>query len=49
MGGKKRLKEEEETGMERGKRREGREPMRENMEADVKSPRCTFTGCYKCS
>jgi len=21
----------------------------ENMEADVKSPLCTFTGCYECS
>jgi len=22
---------------------------RENMEANVKIPLCTFTGCYKCS
>jgi len=28
---------------------EDRKSLRENMEADVKIPCCTFTGCYECS
>jgi len=45
------LKEEEETGTERGRRQEGQseKPSGDNMEAEVKIPRCTFTGCYECS
>jgi len=45
-GQEKSLKEEEEMGMEEGRREK---PWRDNMEADVKIPRCTFTGCYECS
>jgi len=40
------LKEEVETGMEESRRVR---KQRENMEADVKIPHCTFTGCYECS
>jgi len=39
-GQEKSLKEEEEMG---------EKPPGENMEADVKIPCCTFTGCYECS
>jgi len=51
MGGERSLKEEEKTGMERRKRQEGEgeKLWQDNMAGDVKTPRCTFTGCYECS
>jgi len=45
--GKKSLKEEEEMRKE-GERRE-RSHDGDNMEADIKIPCCTLTGCYKCT
>jgi len=45
------LREEEGTGTERT-REEGKvrkPPPRQNMEADVNIPSCTFTDCYECS
>jgi len=41
MGRRKVLEEEETKG--------GRRSSGENMEADVKVPLCTFTGCYEYS
>jgi len=32
-----------------GRGEEGEKLWRDYMEADVKIPRCTFTGCYECS
>jgi len=42
-GREKSFREEEETGVRRGRNSQ------ENMEADVKIPLCTFTGCYEYS
>jgi len=42
MGRRKVLERERDWNKRRGS-------SRENMEADVKIPLCTFTGCYECS
>jgi len=42
MGGEKVLERRRRLEQRRGS-------SRENMEADVKIPLCTFTGCYECS